>query len=83
MFFSEKLQLHHTIEKLTGEIQEYRDKCDELKEAKQEAVRELLNLQDQHQEELRLIKSDLQDEANSREGMDRRINELRIEVCFY
>lgn len=72
--------MHRTIEKLTVEVQEMKDKCEEMREARQEAVRELLNLQDQHQEELRLLRQDLQDETNSREAMDRRVNDLRTEV---
>lgn len=72
--------MHRTIEKLTVELQEIKDKCEELRESRQEAVRELLNLQDQHQEELRLLRQDLQDETNSREVMDRRVNDLRTEV---
>ncbi|XP_044269218.1 coiled-coil domain-containing protein 102A isoform X2 [Tribolium madens] len=76
----EKSQLHRVIDKLTIELQEVKEKCDELKEAKQEAARELLSLQDQHQEEIRLIRADLQDEANSREGMDKRLNDLRAEL---
>lgn len=72
--------MHRTIEKLTVELQEAKDKFDELREARQEAVRELLTLQDQHQEELRLLRQDLQDETNSREAMDRRVNDLRTEV---
>lgn len=79
-FCSEKTHLHHTIEKLSTELQEIKEKCEELRESRQEAVRELLTLQDQHQEELRLVRQDLQDETNSREGMDRRINDLRAEV---
>lgn len=80
LFCSEKTHLHRSIEKLTLELQEAKDKCEELREARQEAVRELLSSQDQHQEELRLLRQDLQDETNSREGMDRRINDLRAEV---
>lgn len=79
-FVREKSQLHHTTERLTSELQEMKDKCEELRESRQESVRELLNLQDQHAEEIRLMKSDLQDETNTREGMDRRINDLRAEV---
>ncbi|KAI4469548.1 coiled-coil domain-containing protein [Holotrichia oblita] len=55
-------------------------KCDELRDAKQEAVRDLLQLQDQHQAELRVMRSDLQEESQSRENLDRRINELRTEL---
>lgn len=79
-FFREKSQLHRVIDKLTVELQELKEKCEELREARQEAARDLLSLQDQHQEEIRLIKADLQDEANSREGMDKRLNDLRAEV---
>lgn len=70
------------MERLTGECQEFKEKCEELRQARQDAVRELLSLQDQHQEEVQLIRADLQDEANSREGMDRRINDLRAEVLI-
>ncbi|KAI4469531.1 coiled-coil domain-containing protein [Holotrichia oblita] len=76
----EKVQLHRNIEKLTGDLQEAKEKCDELRDAKQEAVRDLLQLQDQHQEELRVMRSDLQEESQSRENLDRRINELRTEL---
>lgn len=80
IFSREKSQLHRNIERLTSELQESRDKCDELREARQDTVRELLNLQDQHQEELKLLKADLQEEANNREALERRINDLRAEV---
>lgn len=46
-------------------------------------MRELLSIQDEHQKELMLIKADLQDEANSREGMDKRLNDLRAEVILH
>ncbi|KAB0796948.1 hypothetical protein PPYR_11009 [Photinus pyralis] len=76
----EKLMLHRNVERLSGECQEAKEKCEEFRQARQDAVRELLSLQDQHQEEVQLIRADLQDEANSREGMDRRINDLRAEL---
>ncbi|XP_060534574.1 coiled-coil domain-containing protein 102A isoform X2 [Cylas formicarius] len=76
----EKLSLHRTIERLTGELQETKEKCDELREAKQEAMRELLSLQDDHEKEIQVIKSDLLDEASSREGMDKKLNDLRTEL---
>lgn len=72
--------MHRNIDKLTTELQEAKDKCDELREARQDAMREILLLQDEHQKELQLAKADLQDEANSREGMDKRLNDLRAEV---
>lgn len=65
---------------MTSELQEAKDKCDELRETRQDAMRELLLQQDEHQKEIELIKADLQEEANSREGMDKRLNDLRTEV---
>lgn len=72
--------LHRNIERVTADLQQWKDKYEELKQSRQDTVRELLALQDQHKEEVSLIKADLQDEASSREGMDRRINDLRAEV---
>lgn len=72
--------LHRNIERVMADLQEWKDKYEELKQSRQDTVRELLALQDQHKEEVSLIKADLQDEASSREGMDRRINDLRAEV---
>lgn len=76
----EKSHLHKSIERLQCELQETKDKYDEIREAKQDTVREILLLQDQHQKELQLIKADLQDEASSREGMDKRLSDLRAEL---
>lgn len=72
--------MHRNIERLTQDLQEWKDKYEELKQVRQDTVRELLALQDQHKEEVSLIRADLHDEASSREGMDRRINDLRAEV---
>lgn len=76
----EKILLHRDLEKMQGELQELKDRCEDLRASKQEAVRELLQLQDQHQDQVRLIQLDLQDEATSREGMDRRLADLRTEL---
>ncbi|CAH1169744.1 unnamed protein product [Phaedon cochleariae] len=76
----EKSQLHHTIERLTSDLQEAKEKCEELRDARQDTMRDILLLQDEHQKELQLIKADLQDEANSREGMDKRLSDLRAEL---
>ncbi|XP_069679135.1 coiled-coil domain-containing protein 102A isoform X2 [Periplaneta americana] len=76
----EKILLHRSLEKMQGELQELKDRCEDLRASKQEVVRELLQLQDQHQDQVRLIQLDLQDEATSREGMDRRLADLRTEL---
>ncbi|XP_039964045.1 coiled-coil domain-containing protein 102A isoform X1 [Bactrocera neohumeralis] len=76
----EKNILHKTIEKLTLEIQEVRDRQEELRLAKQEAVRELLTLQEQHRAEMRIINNSLHEETASRENLERRLSELRTEL---
>nr|CAD7426954.1 unnamed protein product [Timema monikensis] len=76
----EKASLHRSLEKVELELQEWRERCEDLRASKQEVARELLQLQDQHQDQVRLIQLDLQDEASSREGMDRRLADLRSEV---
>ncbi|KAJ9599912.1 hypothetical protein L9F63_009740, partial [Diploptera punctata] len=76
----EKAVLHRNLEKLEGELQEMKDKCEDLRASRQEVVREFLQLQDQHQNQVRLIQLDLQDETSSREGMDRRLADLRTEL---
>ncbi|XP_039286411.1 coiled-coil domain-containing protein 102A isoform X2 [Nilaparvata lugens] len=76
----EKTCLHRSLERLEGELNELREKCEDLKLSKQEAVRDLLQLQDQHQDTVATIQADLMDEANSREGMDRRLADLRAQL---
>ncbi|KAL0280019.1 UNVERIFIED_CONTAM: hypothetical protein PYX00_001444 [Menopon gallinae] len=76
----EKITLHKTIERLHAELQETKDKCEDLKLAKQDTVRELLSLQDQHRDTIQQIQSDLQDETSCRESVDRRMADLRAEL---
>ncbi|XP_066250569.1 coiled-coil domain-containing protein 102A isoform X1 [Euwallacea similis] len=76
----EKEALHKLLDRITSELHEEREKCDELREAKQEALRQLLSLQDDHEKEIQVIKSDLLEEASSREGMDKKMNDLRAEL---
>lgn len=64
------------------ELQELRDKHEELRAAKQEAVRELLTLQEQHRAEVRILNNSLQEEVMSRENLERRLCELRTEVSI-
>lgn len=68
------------MDKVRKEMEEYRGKCDELRAAKQEAVRECLVLQEQHRAELRITNNSMQDEINARETLERRLCELRTEV---
>ncbi|KAI5730361.1 hypothetical protein M8J76_012782 [Diaphorina citri] len=76
----EKQALHRTIEKLENELTELKSKCEELKTCRQEATRELLTLQDLHEDTVASITADLMDEASTREDMDRRLTELRAQL---
>lgn len=57
-----------------------KDKCEELRGHKQDAVRELLTLQEQHRAELRISHNSLLEETNARESLERRLCELRAEL---
>uniref|UniRef100_A0A0A9VSE3 Coiled-coil domain-containing protein 102A n=1 Tax=Lygus hesperus TaxID=30085 RepID=A0A0A9VSE3_LYGHE len=76
----EKVILHKNVERAESDLAECRQRCEELRASRQEAVRELLQLQDQHQDTVALIRADLLDEASSREGMDRRLADLRAQL---
>lgn len=76
----EKHALQRTLEKMTKDLKEASDKCEELRLAKQDAVRELLTLQEQHRAELRIVNNTLQEETNARENLERRLCELRGEL---
>ena len=80
MLSREKSYLHQTMEKLRNEIVYLKVKCEELQESRTEALKELLELKGRFQGELNAAQADLIDEATNREGMDRRLSELRSEV---
>jgi coiled-coil domain-containing protein 102 len=80
--FREKKVLHKNIERIHYELQQVHDKCEEMRSAKQEAVRELLTLQEQHRAELRITTNCLQEEMAARETLERRLCELRTEVIY-
>uniref|UniRef100_A0A182PRC8 Myosin tail domain-containing protein n=1 Tax=Anopheles epiroticus TaxID=199890 RepID=A0A182PRC8_9DIPT len=76
----EKNAVHRNLEKARQDMQELRDKCEELRAAKQDAVRELLTLQEQHRVEMRITHNSLQEETAARETLERRLCELRTEL---
>lgn len=80
MFCREKNNLYKNVEKLTTELEDLKEKYDELRDAKQEAVRELLTLQEQHKAELRILSNSQLEEANARENLERKLCEIRTEV---
>lgn len=75
----EKSSLHRGVEKLKSEVAALR----ELQDSRTEAIKELLELKEKFQGELNAAQADLIDEASNREGMDRRLAELRTEVHFF
>lgn len=76
----EKNALHKNFEKLRHEFHDLRSKCEDLRQAKQEAVRELLTLQETHRAELRIANNSLQEEVVARELLEKRICDLRTEL---
>ncbi|XP_015524370.1 coiled-coil domain-containing protein 102A isoform X2 [Neodiprion pinetum] len=76
----EKSSLHRGMEKLRSEVTQLRERCEELQESRTEVTRELLALKDRFQSELSAAQADLIDEATNREGMDRRLSDLRTEL---
>ncbi|KOX71505.1 hypothetical protein WN51_03812 [Melipona quadrifasciata] len=76
----EKNSLHRGLEKLKTEIIQVRKQYEELEESKADVTRELLKLKDRFQLELSDVQADIVDEASSREGMNRRLCELRTEL---
>ncbi|XP_062534048.1 coiled-coil domain-containing protein 102A isoform X1 [Armigeres subalbatus] len=76
----EKNSIHKNFEKFRLDMQELRDKCEELRAAKQDAVRELLTLQEQHRVEMRITNNSMQEEVAARETLERRLCELRTEL---
>ncbi|XP_065080728.1 coiled-coil domain-containing protein 102A isoform X1 [Ochlerotatus camptorhynchus] len=76
----EKNSIHKNFEKFRQDMQELRDKCEELRAAKQDAVRELLTLQEQHRVEIRITNNSLSEEVAARETLERRLCELRTEL---
>lgn len=62
------------------EMEDSKIKCDDLRSARQEAVRELLTMQETHHAELRIMNHSLQEEISGRESLERRISEMRTEL---
>ncbi|XP_014207417.1 coiled-coil domain-containing protein 102A [Copidosoma floridanum] len=76
----EKSSLYQGMEKLRNEIILLKEKCEELQDSRTEALKELLELKGRFQGELSAAQADLIDETTTREGMDRRLSELRNEL---
>lgn len=77
---SEKMNLQRSVERLETELLDLKVRCEDLWQERQKAVRDLLQLESLQEDEVRHIRAELQDETSSREGMDRRLADLRSEV---
>lgn len=69
-----------SFEKCRQELEDYRNKCEDMRSARQEAVRELLTIQETHHAEIRIINHSLQEEISARETLERRLSEMRAEL---
>ncbi|XP_004704702.1 coiled-coil domain-containing protein 102A [Echinops telfairi] len=76
----DKLALSRNIEKLEGELSQWKIKYEELSKTKQEMLKQLSLLKETHQDELGRISEDLEDELGARTSMDRKMAELRGEM---
>lgn len=78
--FSEKKHLMKSLDKTRQEMEECKNKCEDLRTARQDAVRELLTMQETHHAEVRIMNHSLQEEINARETLERRLSEMRTEL---
>lgn len=69
-----------TFEKYRQELDDHKNKTEDLRHARQEAVRELLTMQETHHAELRIVNNSLMEEISTRENLERRLAELRMEL---
>ncbi|XP_034644283.1 coiled-coil domain-containing protein 102A isoform X2 [Trachemys scripta elegans] len=76
----DKLSLSKSIEKLEGELSQWKIKYEELNKNKQEVLKQLNILKELHQDELGRISEDLEDELGARSSMDKKLAELRTEM---
>lgn len=76
----EKKHLIRTLDKCRQELEDCKNKSEDLRSARQEAVRELLTMQETHHAEVRIMNHSLQEEINARETLERRLSEMRTEL---
>ncbi|KAG7455714.1 coiled-coil domain-containing protein 102A [Solea senegalensis] len=76
----DKLALSKSIERLEGELSQWKLKYEELSKSRQEALKQVNLLKEMHQDELGRISEDLEDELGARTSMDKKLAELRAEM---
>ncbi|CAL8246686.1 unnamed protein product [Lota lota] len=76
----DKLTVSKSIQRLEGELSQWKLKYEELNKSKQEALKQLNLLKELHQDELGRISEDLEDELGARTSMDKKLADLRAEM---
>ncbi|CAL8363855.1 unnamed protein product, partial [Gadus morhua 'NCC'] len=76
----DKLTVSKSIQRLEGELSQWKLKYEELNKSKQEAQKQLNLLKELHQDELGRISEDLEDELGARTSMDKKLADLRAEM---
>lgn len=71
------------MDKFKNEIVQLRERCEELEDSRTDALKELSDIKSRFQGELNAAQTNLVDETSNREGLDRRLSELRAEVCIF
>nr|CAB3228130.1 coiled-coil domain-containing protein 102A-like [Phallusia mammillata] len=75
-----KLTLHKTIEDLSQQLSTYKKKFEEMKDGKQDALKQLSRIQESHRLDLVRINTNLEEELENRSQMERKIHDLREEI---
>ncbi|KAM4643336.1 LOW QUALITY PROTEIN: coiled-coil domain-containing protein 102A-like [Amazona ochrocephala] len=78
--WEDKLALSKSIEKLEGELRQWKIKYKELNKNKQEVLKQLNILKEIHQDEIGHISEYLEDELGARSSMDKKLSELQAEM---
>ncbi|CAL8404585.1 unnamed protein product [Boreogadus saida] len=76
----DKLTVSKSIQRLEGELSQWKLKYEELNKSKQEAQKQVNLLKELHQDELGRISEDLEDELGARTSMDKKLADLRAEM---
>ncbi|XP_006824633.1 coiled-coil domain-containing protein 102A-like [Saccoglossus kowalevskii] len=72
--------LHKEIEKLQSELTSLKNRQEEMRKCKDETLKELSLLKQEHDIALGRITSDLEDETSTRSNMDRRLADMRKQL---
>ncbi|CAK8696135.1 unnamed protein product [Clavelina lepadiformis] len=75
-----KLTLNKSIEQLEEELSSVKHKYNEIKEAKQEVLKQMTRIQESHRSEVVRLNQNLEEELENRSFMEKKIHDLREEI---